>query len=116
VPKYAKWESEQGKTGVELAIEVLPVAARAIVFQHVAFYLVYQTFDLASYLFQQRQGDRLSEERRKQQLKRTSVRNAVVCVGSIGLGAVGHALGALIAPGVGNTILGTVFESILYLV
>jgi hypothetical protein len=39
-----------------------------------------------------------------------------VCVGSIGLGAVGYALGTLIQPGTGTAIGGVIGETALYLV
>ena len=112
---YAVRHDATGQDRAELALEIVPVAAQAIVLQHVAFFLVYEAFDIGTYLLRRPKGDRLSQERQLARLRQSTLKNVGVCVGSIGLGSLGYALGTLVRPGFGTGLVGTIFETVLYL-
>ena len=108
--KYAETRDKLGENRTDLAVAVLPVALNAIALHHLAFFIVYEAFDIGTYFLSQSKASAPALK-----LRKASIKNAIVCVGSIGLGAVGYSIGTLIQPGLGTSIAGLVGETVLYL-
>ena len=117
--KYAETRDKLGENRTDLAVAVLPVALNAIALHHLAFFIVYEAFDIGTYFLSQSKASapalKIKGSSPLSKLRKASIKNAIVCVGSIGLGAVGYSIGTLIQPGLGTSIAGLVGETVLYL-
>ena len=115
VARFAEKRDANGQGRVDLALAVVPVALQAIALQHLSFLIVYETFDLVTYLWRGRHADQRVRAQERTHLKNQTLKNVGVCFGSIGLGALGYGVGTLIHPGTGTSIVGLISETLLYL-